>query len=200
MIVTALSAPNRVQANVTLPPRLYGRRTGSVRVPTLVARPRALQIGRMTENHPLSARAHDRFTRWVLQLVHDVGDALKAVSLRAFHHFRTDAARVAREPERLAALPDDPRWLEMAMKSLPAHSRELLVLRELKGLSCHEIAATLDIPVGEVLSSLSRAHQDFRAATDCLVRSYTDSRRHPAPGEDAEGAPDSRQHRAEEGP
>ena len=43
----------------------------------------------------------------------------------------------------------------------PAH-REILVLREIRGLSYEEIAQVLDVPRGTVESRLSRARADFR--------------------------------------
>ena len=43
------------------------------------------------------------------------------------------------------------------MSSLPGRFRELLVLRELEGLSYRELADVMGIPIGTVMSSLSRA-------------------------------------------
>jgi RNA polymerase sigma-70 factor (ECF subfamily) len=44
-----------------------------------------------------------------------------------------------------------------AIKRLPGEFRETLILRELEGLSYKEIAGVLDVPVGTVMSRLSRA-------------------------------------------
>ena len=41
-----------------------------------------------------------------------------------------------------------------------------LVLRELNGLSYQEIAHVMGIPIGTVMSSLSRARQKFRGEVD----------------------------------
>jgi predicted RNA polymerase sigma factor len=62
--------------------------------------------------------------------------------------------------------------IEQAMRSLPDRSRELLVLRELEGLSYRELAAVLGIPMGTVMSSLSRARQAFRRAMDSQLKQY----------------------------
>jgi RNA polymerase sigma-70 factor (ECF subfamily) len=51
-----------------------------------------------------------------------------------------------------------------AIRSLPERARELLVLRELEGLSYQELADVLDIPMGTVMSGLSRARQALRRA------------------------------------
>jgi DNA-directed RNA polymerase specialized sigma24 family protein len=45
---------------------------------------------------------------------------------------------------------------------LPVTMREVLVLRELEGLSYREIAEVADIPLGTVMSSLSRARAGIR--------------------------------------
>jgi len=50
------------------------------------------------------------------------------------------------------------------MSDLPERSRELLMLRELEGLSYRELAEVLGIPIGSVMSGLSRARQAFRRA------------------------------------
>ncbi|MDO8925450.1 MAG: sigma-70 family RNA polymerase sigma factor [Sideroxyarcus sp.] len=47
--------------------------------------------------------------------------------------------------------------LERALRELPVEQREILLLRELEGMSYTEIAATLDINEGTVKSRLARA-------------------------------------------
>jgi RNA polymerase sigma-70 factor, ECF subfamily len=46
-----------------------------------------------------------------------------------------------------------------ALEALPADFREVLVLRELEGLSYKEIAAVASIPIGTVMSRLARARE-----------------------------------------
>jgi len=52
--------------------------------------------------------------------------------------------------------------VQQAVKALPPASRSVLVLREYQGLSYQEIAATLDIPVGTVMSRLNYARSQLR--------------------------------------
>ena len=47
--------------------------------------------------------------------------------------------------------------LQTALDALPLEFREVLVLRELEGLSYEEIAAVAGIPAGTVMSRLARA-------------------------------------------
>jgi len=68
------------------------------------------------------------------------------------------------DPETLLLQTDDVSSIERAMRNLPDRFRELLVLRELEGLSYRELADEMGIPMGTVMSSLSRARQAFRAA------------------------------------
>jgi RNA polymerase sigma-70 factor, ECF subfamily len=48
------------------------------------------------------------------------------------------------------------------LKKMPAEQQQILVLREIQGLSYEEIAATLNVPRGTVDSRLHRARQELR--------------------------------------
>jgi len=52
--------------------------------------------------------------------------------------------------------------LKDALERLPVGLREAIVLRELEGLSYAEIAAVADIPIGTVMSRLSRSRKRLR--------------------------------------
>jgi RNA polymerase sigma-70 factor (ECF subfamily) len=54
--------------------------------------------------------------------------------------------------------------VQRAVLALPPASRAVLVLREYEGLSYQEIAETLDIPVGTVMSRLNYARNRLREA------------------------------------
>ncbi len=54
------------------------------------------------------------------------------------------------------------RTVQRALLQLPFQQRSVLVLREVEGLSCEEVAAALGIPDGTVKSRLSRAREALR--------------------------------------
>jgi RNA polymerase sigma-70 factor (ECF subfamily) len=62
-------------------------------------------------------------------------------------------------PEALAVQADERQRLMLALESLPPRSREVLVLRELEGCSYKEIGEITGIPIGTVMSTLSRARE-----------------------------------------
>jgi RNA polymerase sigma-70 factor (ECF subfamily) len=66
-------------------------------------------------------------------------------------------------PEALAIAGDDRGRLARALESLPPRYREVIVLRELEGCSYKEIAAITSIPIGTVMSALSRARRQLQA-------------------------------------
>ena len=76
----------------------------------------------------------------------------------------------ARDPETLALRNDRARLLTQAMQTLPERFRELLVRRELEGLTYQELAEVLDIPIGTVMSGLSRARVALRGAVDRALK------------------------------
>lgn len=59
---------------------------------------------------------------------------------------------------RLLAIVDHQR-LRQALEALPVEFREVMVLRELEGLSYKEIADIADVPIGTVMSRLARARK-----------------------------------------
>jgi RNA polymerase sigma-70 factor (ECF subfamily) len=70
------------------------------------------------------------------------------------------------DPEALLLQTDDVTLIQKAMQTLPARFRELLVLRELQGLSYRELAGEMSTPIGTVMSGLSRARRALRGALD----------------------------------
>jgi RNA polymerase sigma-70 factor (ECF subfamily) len=63
------------------------------------------------------------------------------------------------EPPALLIRAEDHELLHQALEEMPAEFREMIVLRELEGLSYKEIAGVAGIPVGTVMSRLARARE-----------------------------------------
>lgn len=59
--------------------------------------------------------------------------------------------------------------MEAALNKLPAEQKEVLLLVTLEELSYEEVAATLRIPLGTVMSRLSRARERLRASMEGRV-------------------------------
>jgi len=65
-------------------------------------------------------------------------------------------------PETDALQRDDQRTIDRLLAALPENYREVLVLRELEGLDYRDIAVVANIPIGTVMSRLSRARAALR--------------------------------------
>ena len=72
------------------------------------------------------------------------------------------AGRQAPNPETVLLRAERTELLRKSLAELPAKYRELLVLRELEQLSYREIANIAAIPLGTVMSRLSRARQQLQ--------------------------------------
>jgi RNA polymerase sigma factor (sigma-70 family) len=74
--------------------------------------------------------------------------------------------RPTSDPETLLLQTAHATAIARAMRKLPDRFQRLLVLREFEGLSYRELANALEIPIGTVMSRLSRARQALRDALD----------------------------------
>jgi RNA polymerase sigma-70 factor (ECF subfamily) len=72
-------------------------------------------------------------------------------------------------PETLLLRSADSQLLRQALEELPVNFREVLVLRELEGLSYKEIAEVSNVRLGTVMSSLSRARERLRQSFTSLL-------------------------------
>ena len=61
-------------------------------------------------------------------------------------------------------------FLNEALERLPLEFREVIVLRELEGLSYKEIAELAGIPVGTVMSRLARARKRLQQLLTAPVK------------------------------
>jgi RNA polymerase sigma-70 factor (ECF subfamily) len=72
-------------------------------------------------------------------------------------------------PEEVVLQNDSGTLVRKALEKLPRNFREVLVLRELDGMSYKEIAEITGMAAGTVMSSLSRARDRFRQALNDLM-------------------------------
>jgi RNA polymerase sigma-70 factor (ECF subfamily) len=84
----------------------------------------------------------------------------------AFDEEQHSGGQPQADPETLLLQTDDAATIARAMRNLPDRFHQLLVLRELEGLSYRELADVIGIPIGTVMSRLSRAREALRGAID----------------------------------
>jgi RNA polymerase sigma factor (sigma-70 family) len=70
------------------------------------------------------------------------------------------------EPEHNLVSEERKERLQIALERLPLEFREVIILCGLEGLSYKELAATLGIPVGTVMSRLSRARRRLQKSSE----------------------------------
>ena len=70
----------------------------------------------------------------------------------------------AASPEQAAEASEARRKLELVLDAMPLDKRAVLVMYEIDGMSCAEIASTLEVPIGTVHSRLHAARAAFLAA------------------------------------
>ena len=88
----------------------------------------------------------------------------------SFDEEQHSSARPQSDPETLLLQTDDATLIARALSSLPDHFHQLLVLRELEGLSYRELSEVIGIPMGTVMSRLSRAREALRTGAGRQAR------------------------------
>lgn len=121
---------------------------------------------------------------WFLRIVRNTCISRRSERVHAtdaFDEERHRSAGPAADPETLLLRADAAAVVERTLDGLPDRFRELLVLRELEGLSYRELADAIGIPMGTVMSGLSRARLAFRGALHTqLQQSPTPARKNAA--------------------
>ena len=111
---------------------------------------------------------------WFLRIVRNTCTGWHGQKFQAptdlFDEEQHSVPQPASDPETLLLQTDDVTLIERAMSDLPDRFRELLMLRELQGLTYRELADAMAMPMGTVMSSLSRARQAFRDALDAQLK------------------------------
>ena len=93
-----------------------------------------------------------------------------AVGTDQFDEAEHSVDRSGADPEALLLRTDDVLLITRTLNALSDRFRELLVLRELEDFSYKEMADVIGIPIGTVMSGLSRARQAFRGALDIELK------------------------------
>ena len=73
-------------------------------------------------------------------------------------------------PEELASINFNKTTLNEAIAALPAAFREVLILRELEDLSYRDISRIVEVPIGTVMSRLSRARRLLQQSLRVISR------------------------------
>jgi RNA polymerase sigma-70 factor, ECF subfamily len=107
---------------------------------------------------------------WLLRIVQNTCSAWRGhggcVSTDPFDEEQHSGGRPSSDPEMLLLQTDDAKVMARAMRRLPERFHRVLVLRELGDLSYRELADVTEMPIGTVMSRLSRARQALRGALD----------------------------------
>jgi RNA polymerase sigma factor (sigma-70 family) len=117
---------------------------------------------------------------WLLQIVRNVAYSTLKAQRRRMEVSLSTGTRAADEdsvdmgipdsssgPEAALAQRQDLAVLDDALNALPVQWRECLILREVEGLSYKEMARIMDVPIGTVMSRLSRARRTLQREVLC---------------------------------
>jgi RNA polymerase sigma-70 factor (ECF subfamily) len=126
----------------------------------------------------------DDIKPWLLTIVRNVAYRWLSVRKRTANVISFEGALSARgnDGERTLDVPSDEPSAEdilvsraeqalirNALAALPPVVREVIVLRELEGMTYREIADITDVPIGTVMSRLARAREQLRLALTQLL-------------------------------
>src|SRR5262245_46542465 len=85
---------------------------------------------------------------------------------RALFNFAFQLQDIGRDPMEVVGARDQLIRVERAFAALPEAKRAVLLLAEVEGMACEEIARTLGIPVGTVWTRLHHARRELARALD----------------------------------
>jgi RNA polymerase sigma factor (sigma-70 family) len=85
-------------------------------------------------------------------------DDLSITEQQELEHEGPQGTRIE-TPEDIAVFKADAEEVQQALAQLPAHFREVIVLREINQLNYRDIAEITHVPIGTVMSRLSRGRQ-----------------------------------------
>lgn len=112
---------------------------------------------------------------WLLGVVrrasYDWLEKRRAQAAVVFDEAAHDPGDESASPVFLAIRQYEQEVVRKAVEELPPEMREVIVLRELEGLSYQQIAAVAEVPIGTVMSRLSRGRQQLQRR----LASYSES-------------------------
>ena len=101
---------------------------------------------------------HSSLRNWLYRIAVNITiDILRKEKHFSQHGLPEQMSTPEPTPEAMLTSQERANWVQKAVLSLPPACRAVLVLREYEGLSYQEIASTLNIPVGTVMSRLNYA-------------------------------------------
>jgi RNA polymerase sigma-70 factor (ECF subfamily) len=89
--------------------------------------------------------------------------------MRVFDEMSNERPAESLDPEALLVQRQTIDQVRAGLEQLPVEFREVVVLRELEGLSYKEIAAVTGVPIGTVMSRLARGRQRLLTTLKCAV-------------------------------
>jgi len=115
-----------------------------------------------------SSLRNDDARAWLLTIVRNTWYARFSKPMRADRHVVLDEMKDERpdeqlDPEALVMQRQAVEGVQQAIGELPVDFREVIILRELEGLSYKEIAAVIGAPIGTVMSRLARGRERLLA-------------------------------------
>lgn len=114
---------------------------------------RALRLAASFDAQAPSARS------WLFAIAAHVAQERK----RTVRRWTAALLRLSEQPRRIAPATSDARFdLDRALAQLSVAKRTVLVLAEVEGFACEEIASMLEIPIGTVWTRLHHARRELR--------------------------------------
>lgn len=110
----------------------------------------------------------DNARAWLLTIVRHCCATIRGRGRRDAAHIEFDEHQHSEHietasPELFLVRSERTTSIQRALAALPSNDREVLILREVQGLSYDEIARSLGVPIGTVMSRLSRARRRMQA-------------------------------------
>ena len=109
------------------------------------------------------------FRNWIYKIAMNSAYNLLRSEKQTIDIDNTVLAEKRKGPEQSMVDQERSHRIQHAILSLPEASRSVLVLREYEDMSYRDIAETLDIPIGTVMSRLNYARQLLRASLADLL-------------------------------